>query len=57
MVFKPNYSSARVERERKKAAKKAAKIEARKKIKDGPDEIPKNAMDAPVFEANLREEE
>jgi len=38
MVFKPNYSTARLERERKKAAKKAAKLEARQINHEEPSE-------------------
>ena len=52
MAFKPNYSTARLERERKKAAKKAAKLEAKQVTHEEPKEE-KASSDWSIFDKGV----
>ena len=49
MPRKPNYQFDRLERSRKKAAKKAAKIKAKRNVKDDPEEVMGKSSDWSIF--------
>ena len=49
MPRKPNYQFDRLERNRKKAAKKAAKLKAKRNVKDDPEEVMGKSSDWSIF--------
>ena len=49
MARKPNYQFDRLERQRKKAAKKAAKIKAKRNVKDDTEEVMGKSSDWSIF--------
>ena len=51
MVRKPNYRFDRLERERKKADKKAAKLKAKRDSKGGSGVVHETSLDVPAADA------
>ena len=49
MARKPNYQLDRLERQRKKAAKKAAKLKAKRNVQDDNEEVISKSSDWSIF--------